>query len=79
MARAQRYREKSKPFIEGVAKEVHELPGENAFDRGERVFHQKFGYGEILAVEGEKLTIAFDKAGEKKVMASFLVPADAAG
>ena len=79
MARAQRYRDKGKPFIEGVATVVPELPGETAFARGERVFHQKFGYGEILAVEGEKLTIAFEKAGEKKVMASFLVPADAAG
>jgi DNA helicase-2/ATP-dependent DNA helicase PcrA len=39
------------------------------------VFHRKFGYGAVRQVEGEKLTIVFDKAGEKKVMASFVVPA----
>ncbi len=41
------------------------------------MFHQKFGYGEILLVEGNKLEIAFDKAGTKKVMDSFVVLADA--
>jgi DNA helicase-2/ATP-dependent DNA helicase PcrA len=49
------------------------------FGRGERVFHQKFGYGTVRAVEGERLTIAFDKAGEKKVIASFVVPEDRVG
>ena len=43
-----------------------------AFDIGQRVFHQKFGYGEVLAAEGEKLTVAFEKAGEKKVVARYL-------
>jgi DNA helicase-2/ATP-dependent DNA helicase PcrA len=42
---------------------------------GGRVFHQKFGYGRVLAVEGNKLTIAFDKAGEKKVIDSFVTAA----
>lgn len=46
---------------------------------GERVFHQKFGYGSVTAVEGSSLTITFDKAGEKRVVASFVVPADKAG
>jgi DNA helicase-2/ATP-dependent DNA helicase PcrA len=46
---------------------------------GERVFHQKFGYGSVTAVEGSSLTIAFDKAGEKRVVASFVVPAEQAG
>ncbi|TQV70817.1 ATP-dependent helicase [Denitrobaculum tricleocarpae] len=49
------------------------------FARGERVFHQKFGYGTIAAVEGDRLSITFDVAGEKKVIASFIVPADQAG
>ncbi len=40
---------------------------------GVRVFHQKFGYGEVLRVEDNKLEIAFDKAGVKKVMDSFVV------
>jgi len=36
------------------------------------VFHVKFGYGVVKAVEGNKLTVAFDKAGEKKVIDSFV-------
>ncbi|OYU69623.1 MAG: DNA helicase II [Alphaproteobacteria bacterium PA2] len=44
----------------------------SAYARGDRVFHQKFGYGAVKAVEGNKLTVAFDKAGEKKVIDSFL-------
>ncbi|HVY34599.1 MAG TPA: UvrD-helicase domain-containing protein [Caulobacteraceae bacterium] len=47
-------------------------PSAGAFSRGERVFHLKFGYGQIKAVEGNKLTVAFDKAGEKKVIDSFV-------
>ncbi len=39
---------------------------------GARVFHQKFGYGRITAIEGGKLDIDFEKAGQKKVMASFV-------
>jgi len=50
----------------------------SAFTTGERVFHQKFGYGVIEAIEGDKLDIAFDKAGSKKVVARFVVAADAA-
>ena len=45
---------------------------EGAFKKGDRVFHQKFGYGRIVDVDGGKLEIAFDKAGGKKVMASFV-------
>lgn len=39
---------------------------------GERVFHQKFGYGEIAAIEGNKLEIDFEQAGRKRVMDSFV-------
>ena len=39
---------------------------------GDRVFHQKFGYGVVKAIEGDKLEIAFDKAGIKNVVARFL-------
>ena len=42
------------------------------FSTGERVFHQKFGYGEVTVVDGNKLTIQFDKAGEKRVVDSFV-------
>ena len=39
---------------------------------GDRVFHQKFGNGNIAAIDGNKLTIDFDKAGQKKVLESFV-------
>lgn len=42
------------------------------FSLSDRVFHQKFGYGRVTKVDGNKLTIAFDKAGEKKVVDSFV-------
>jgi DNA helicase-2/ATP-dependent DNA helicase PcrA len=46
--------------------------GKSGYKRGDRVFHQKFGYGAVRLVEGNKLTVAFDKAGEKKVIDSFV-------
>ncbi len=39
---------------------------------GARVFHDKFGYGVVTDQEGNKLTIEFDKAGEKRVIDSFV-------
>ena len=58
--------------IEGelVAKSVSDSP--SAFHVGDRVFHQKFGNGNISAIEGNKLTIDFDKAGQKKVLDGFV-------
>ncbi len=47
-------------------------PSASHYKTGERVFHQKFGYGRVAAVEGNKLTVAFDKAGAKKVIDSFV-------
>jgi DNA helicase-2/ATP-dependent DNA helicase PcrA len=57
-------------FIEGhlTASEVE--PG--TFEPGTRVFHQKFGYGRVTHVDGNKLTIDFDKAGEKRVLDGFV-------
>ncbi len=49
-----------------------------AFSIGDRVFHNKFGYGRVEGVEGDKLEIAFDKAGIKHVVGRFLVAADQA-
>jgi DNA helicase-2/ATP-dependent DNA helicase PcrA len=46
-----------------------------SFAKGERVFHEKFGYGVIRQVEGNKLTIDFEKAGEKRVIDSFVTRA----
>jgi DNA helicase-2/ATP-dependent DNA helicase PcrA len=44
----------------------------SGWSRGDRVFHQKFGYGSVRAVEGNKLVVSFDKAGEKKVIDTFV-------
>ena len=54
-------------------------PSSGSYPSGKRVFHQKFGYGKVLTSDGDKLEIAFDKAGVKKVMAGFVVPAEKAG
>jgi DNA helicase-2/ATP-dependent DNA helicase PcrA len=42
------------------------------YKTGDRVFHIKFGYGEVTLVEGAKLTVNFEKAGEKRVIDSFV-------
>ena len=61
------------PVIEGEGRLVAvSEPGAASYKRGERVFHQKFGYGLVKGVEGNKLTVSFDKAGEKKVIDSFV-------
>jgi DNA helicase II / ATP-dependent DNA helicase PcrA len=50
----------------------------SAYSRGDRVFNIKFGYGTVLGIEGEKLDVRFDKAGDKKVVARFVMDADMA-
>jgi DNA helicase-2/ATP-dependent DNA helicase PcrA len=44
----------------------------SAYKRGERIFHQKFGYGRIDIIDGNKLTVHFEKAGTKKVLDSYV-------
>jgi DNA helicase-2/ATP-dependent DNA helicase PcrA len=44
----------------------------SSFSVGDRVFHIKFGNGNVTAIDGNKLTIQFDKAGEKRVVDSFV-------
>ncbi|QAY95289.1 ATP-dependent DNA helicase [Methylovirgula ligni] len=44
----------------------------SSFDKGARVFHIKFGPGTVAAVDGNKLTVDFDKAGRKMVLESFV-------
>jgi DNA helicase-2/ATP-dependent DNA helicase PcrA len=63
--------------IEGSAAPVEGavLRRVGGFRTGDRVFHQKFGNGTVRGVEDNKLTIAFDQAGEKKVMDSFVTKA----
>ncbi len=70
--RSSRTKQQGPLTIEGelVAKSVSDTPSE--FSLGERVFHIKFGYGAIASIEGNKLTIDFEKAGRKKVIDSFV-------
>ena len=51
----------------------------SSFVMGDRAFHDKFGYGTVVGIEGDKLDIAFDKAGIKKIVARFVRSAHAAG
>ncbi len=61
------------PVLEGSAESLAGNAGEGAgFVAGERCFHQKFGMGTVEAVEGDHLTIEFDRAGRKKVIAQFV-------
>ncbi len=73
-----RMRAAGKPaVIEGQARVLAtQLPrSKHDLAVGQRIFHEKFGYGEVRRVEGNKLEIAFDKAGTKKVIDSFVAPA----
>ncbi len=60
----------SKPFDRKVQTETGAV-----LARGDRVFHDKFGYGKIVNIDGHKLDIAFEKAGQKRVMDSFVIKA----
>jgi DNA helicase-2/ATP-dependent DNA helicase PcrA len=63
----------SRPTIEAHAELVATSdPAAATYQRGERVFHQKFGYGRVVAVEGNKLLVDFEKAGSKRVMDGFV-------
>jgi DNA helicase-2/ATP-dependent DNA helicase PcrA len=46
----------------------------STFEHGQRVFHTKFGPGSVAGIDGNKLTVDFDKAGRKMVLDSFLQP-----
>ena len=56
--------------------QVIDLTATSAFTMGERVFHQKFGYGAVIGIEGDKLEVDFEKAGTKKVVARFVSASD---
>ena len=51
-------------LVNSNAKSIYEI--------GERVFHQKFGYGMVIEIEGDKLQIEFEKAGSKRVVSKFV-------
>ena len=61
------------PTIDGKAELIaSSAPGKSSFKIGQRVFHIKFGYGRVEVIEGAKMTVEFEKAGTKKVIATFL-------
>jgi DNA helicase-2/ATP-dependent DNA helicase PcrA len=65
------------PIIDGHAFEVPQRSRpKSPFAVGARIFHQKFGYGAVIAVDNDKLEITFDHAGIKKVMDSFVTAAE---
>jgi DNA helicase-2/ATP-dependent DNA helicase PcrA len=71
LERFERARRRQPPVIEARAEQLADSP---RFALGQRVFHGKFGYGRIEAIDGAKLDIAFEKAGRKKVIESFVEP-----
>ncbi|MCA3390143.1 MAG: UvrD-helicase domain-containing protein [Roseomonas sp.] len=59
--------------IEAGAWEVKERPTSSTrYAPGDRVFHQKFGYGEVTGVDDDRLDIRFDKAGDKRLIDRFV-------
>jgi DNA helicase-2/ATP-dependent DNA helicase PcrA len=64
-------RRTSPPLLEGRAERVA-ARAEHPFVTGQRVFHQKFGYGAVRAVDGDRLEIDFEKTGTKTVIHSFV-------
>ena len=78
MARARQRRASESRVLDGAGTLVESVAS-GSFTRGARVFHRKFGYGTVRSVDGDRLDIAFDEAGQKKVIASFVVPEAQAG
>ena len=70
---------RSKPSPNEARGLVIDATAVSSFTQGDRVFHTKFGYGTVMGIEGDKLDIEFDKAGAKKVISKFIVPAAQAG
>jgi len=66
------YKQSTPPTINARAEPVVSSMSSSNYKRGERIFHQKFGYGRIAAIEGNKLTVDFEKAGTKKVLDSYI-------
>ncbi len=65
----------SKGFTPAISTPVSSVVIEREYHRGDRVFHDTFGTGTIVHIEGSKLDIQFDKAGHKRVLDSFIVKA----
>ena len=74
--RAQRHQASGAPLTRGPVT-IDATPTASSsepsnYDVGDRVFHQKFGPGRVTGVDGNKLTIDFERAGRKRVVDSFV-------
>ena len=70
-ARSGRRKPRETPVIDAEPEWV-KASKEADFKQGERVFHDKFGYGVVKSVDGDKLEVIFEHGGRKKVVGSFL-------
>ena len=66
--------EESEQTMGGMRRPVNAASSysKNDYRIGDRIFHQKFGNGNVIAVDGDNLEVDFDKAGEKTLKASFV-------
>ncbi|MEM9225757.1 MAG: DUF3553 domain-containing protein [Pseudomonadota bacterium] len=60
-------------MIDGKATLIASESGQTGFKLGQRVHHDKFGYGQVLDANGTKLKVNFEKHGLKKVISTFVV------
>ena len=65
-------RRSAPPTINAKATLIESGDANGRWKNGDRVFHDKFGYGTVKKADGSKYTVRFDKAGEKKVVETFL-------
>ncbi|MEM1087774.1 MAG: UvrD-helicase domain-containing protein [Pseudomonadota bacterium] len=65
----------SGPVLEGKATIIASETSQSGFQIGQRIFHDKFGYGKIMDMSGTKLNVDFEKAGVKKVISTFVTAA----
>jgi len=72
-ARNAQYTPSASPKPKRVILDAEELPD---FTIGDRISHPKYGAGAVIGVEADKLSIAFDSGGAKKIMASFVIMQD---
>ena len=61
-----------KIIVQGSSSPNLNIVNDKKLHKGERIFHQKFGYGTILNIDGEKVEIKFEKSDTKKVLMSFI-------
>lgn len=60
------------PILEAKARLIAQNKKGGTYEIGQRVFHDKFGYGRVRDIDGDKIEVDFEKAGSKKLIASFV-------